>query len=172
MFVFRFYLLYNRYMKKTKEEISKRKVDWARNYRKLNREYFNQKANEFYQKNKEVLNTRRRKNPYSLMSILKRNAKGRNIEFSLSRETFAKWWYEQEQKCVYCDIPVERLCVVNRSKKLAGRLSIDRIDNSKGYILGNLALCCMSCNFIKSNLLTFDEMKEIGQKYLKPKWQL
>jgi len=156
---------------KTKQDISSYKVEWARNYRQTHREYFNKKANEFYQQHKEEINARRRRNPYSLMSILKRNAQKRNMEFSLTRESFTGWWNQQEQKCAYCDIPIERLSVVNKSKKLAKRLSIDRVDNDKGYVDGNLVLCCLQCNFIKSNLLTFDEMREIGQKYLKPKWQ-
>lgn len=143
-----------------------------RKWREKNPNYFREKSLAYYHKNPDAVNARRRKNPYSLMSILKRNAKKRNMEFSLTRESFTKWWNEQEQKCVYCEIPIERLSIVNKSKKLAKRLSIDRIENDKGYIDGNLALCCMSCNFIKSNLLTFTEMKEIGQKYLKPKWQL
>jgi hypothetical protein len=149
-----------------------RATEWRRNYQKTHREYFRVKANKWYQENKVRANFLRRKNPYSLMSILKRNAEKRNMEFSLTRESFTEWWNNQEQKCVYCEIPIERLSIVDRSKKLAKRLSIDRIDNNKGYIDGNLALCCMRCNFIKSNLFTFDEMKEIGQKYIKPKWQL
>jgi 5-methylcytosine-specific restriction endonuclease McrA len=147
-------------------------TEWRRNYQKVNRQYFADKARKWYQDNKIEVNIRRRKNPYSLMSILKRNAKKRNIEFALTRASFTEWWNGQEQKCVYCDIPIERLAVVDKSKKLAKRLSIDRVDNDKGYVDGNLVLCCMRCNFIKSNLLTFAEMKEIGQKYLKPKWQL
>ena len=125
----------------------------------------------WYKNNVEKVNSNRRKNPYSILSTLKRNAKKRNLEFIITKDYFINWWNSQEQKCVYCDIPIERLAVVDKSKKLARRLSIDRIDNEKGYTEGNLALCCLSCNFIKSNLFTSSEMKEIAQKYLKPKWQ-
>ena len=145
---------------------------YNKKYYENNKEKLRIASKAYYWKNQEKVNMSRRKNPYSLMSILKRNAVKRNIEFSLTRDYFTEWWNKQEQKCVYCDIPIERLSVVNKSKKLARRLSIDRIENDKGYVEGNLALCCLSCNFIKSNLLTFDEMREIGQKYLKPKWQL
>lgn len=144
---------------------------YNKTYYENHREKLKKAALAYYWKDPERVNMVRRKNPYSLMSILKRNAKKRNIEFSLTRDYFAQWWNIQEQKCVYCDIPIERMSVVNKSKKLAKRLSIDRIDNDKGYVEGNLALCCLRCNFIKSNLLTFEEMREIGQKYLKPKWQ-
>ena len=50
------------------------------------------------------------------------------------------------------------------------RLTVDCIENDLGYIKGNLALACLRCNFTKSNLLSFDEMREIAQKYFKPKW--
>lgn len=156
------------YREKNKEMLTKKR----KKYRKEHIEYFNKKSNDFYHKNKDKINNLRRKNPYSLMSILKRNASKRDMEFSLTREDFSKWWFSQEQKCAYCDIPLERMKVVNRSKKLARRLSVDRTNNDKGYVMGNLVLACMSCNFIKSNVFTFDEMREIAQKYLKPKWQL
>ena len=140
---------------------------YAIEWRKKNLNY----VMDFYHKNKDHINEWRRKNPYSIMSILKRNAKKRNIDFSITREEFIKWWTSQEQKCVYCDIPIERMAVADRTKKLSKRLSIDRIDNNKGYNISNIVLSCLKCNFIKSNLFTFEEMKEIGQKYIKPKWQ-
>ncbi len=152
----------------TKEE----KFYKARKYRKDNKEYFAKKAKLFYHKNKIKINETRRKNPYSLMSILKRNAQKRKIEFTLDKDSFTEWWNSQEQKCVYCEIPIERMAVIDKSKKLSKRLSIDRADNDIGYTIKNIVLACMRCNFIKSNLFSFKEMKEIGIKYIKPKWQL
>ena len=146
--------------------------EYNKKYQKENPDYFNQKAKEFYQRNKIHINEKRRKNPFSLYSTIKRNARIRKLELSITRDEFKEWWLSQEQKCIYCDIPIERLVIGDYGKKLARRLSIDRADNSRGYIKDNLVLACLKCNFIKSNLLTFDEMREIGQKYLKPKWQL
>lgn len=148
------------------------KKEWAREKREKYREYYNQKAKKFYHEHREEINIRRRKNPFSLYAIIKRNAEIRKMECLITKEEFKEWWDKQEQKCVYCEIPIERLEIVDRSKKLVRRLSIDRKINEVGYLKNNLVLSCMQCNFIKSNLLTFDEMKEIGQKYLKPKWQL
>jgi hypothetical protein len=46
---------------------------------------------------------------------------------------------DTEVKCAYCggDLPL------NLST------SLDRIDNNKGYTLGNIVFCCQNCNFIK-----------------------
>ena len=147
------------------------KKQYMRKYEKEHPDYFNQKAKEFYQRNKEHINEMRRKNPKSLYSTLKRNAGIRGLELKLTKKEFIYWWIQQEQKCVYCDIPIERLAITDIKKKLSKRLSIDRKDNNRGYEKDNIVLACLRCNFIKSNLLTFDEMQEIGQKYIKPKWQ-
>ena len=51
--------------------------------------------------------------------------------------------------CSYCgkDVLIEKGC------------SLDRLDNSLGYLLSNVVTCCGDCNTIKSDILTFDEMK-------------
>jgi len=51
------------------------------------------------------------------------------------------------------------------------RLEVDCMDNNRGYEIGNMVLACHRCNFIKLNFLTFEEMRFIGQKFLKPKWE-
>ena len=51
------------------------------------------------------------------------------------------------------------------------RLTIDCKDNSLGYIKDNLILACDRCNFIKSNIFTYEEMLFIGETFVKPKWQ-
>lgn len=51
------------------------------------------------------------------------------------------------------------------------RHAIDRVDSSKPYSLENICIACWSCNTVKSSVLSFDEMREIGNKYIKPKWQ-
>jgi len=51
------------------------------------------------------------------------------------------------------------------------RLTVDRIDNSLSYSGENIVLSCPRCNMIKSNYFSFEEMREIGQKYVKPRWK-
>ena len=39
----------------------------------------------------------------------------------------------------------------------------DRMDNSLGYSISNIALSCQRCNNIKGNFFTYDEMVKIGR---------
>ena len=50
------------------------------------------------------------------------------------------------------------------------RLSVDCMDNLRGYEVGNMVLACGRCNFIKSDIFSYDEMMTLAQTYLKPKW--
>jgi hypothetical protein len=38
-------------------------------------------------------------------------------------------------------------------------LGLDRIDNLKGYIEGNVVPCCKTCNIMKNSFLSYEEMK-------------
>lgn len=67
-----------------------------------------------------------------------------------------------------------RYCGIETSKEIGSRKGngstygsykyngIDRIDSSKGYILGNCAPCCKSCNFAKN-----DQTEEAFKSWLK-----
>ena len=92
--------------------------------------------------------------------------------FEINRRWFREFYDTQPKKCCYCDIPEEYMKHVTGEFGVHGeQLSMDCIDNNKGYVVGNIALSCHRCNNTKSVLFTFDEMREIGQRYIKPKWQ-
>ncbi len=96
----------------------------------------------------------------------------KNKPFNISRAYFVEWHNSQQKTCVYCDIREEDLSKIDDSIiKHANRLTIDCVENELGYAEGNLALACMRCNYLKNDFLSFDEMREIGQKYVKPKWE-
>jgi hypothetical protein len=101
-----------------------------------------------------------RKSLKGIYSYLKGSAKARNINFNISESVFIKWYTTQKRLCVYCK-RTEKESIKDRQGKIY-RLTIDRKDNNKGYILKNLALCCHKCNEIKSNIFTYEEMISIG----------
>ena len=63
----------------------------------------------------------------------KRGSKQRGIKFSLTMKEFIEFW---QKPCHYCgDIPAT--------------IGIDRVDNTRGYELGNIVPCCSLCNYMK-----------------------
>lgn len=91
--------------------------------------------------------------------------------FTISQDDFLEWYATQPQHCVYCGLKAEDLPLIeDRIINASRRLTIDCIDNEEGYVLGNLALSCMRCNYLKNDFLSSEEMLEIGPKYVRPKW--
>lgn len=94
---------------------------------------------------------------YKIVQTLKSNRrKSRNsIPYSLPPGYLLKLWVAQQGKCFY----TEEELSLTRSKELRKSLSIDRVDNSKGYVVGNVVICSYRANGIKGNL-TMDEFAE------------
>ncbi len=90
----------------------------------------------------------------------KKNAKKRNIEFSLDIKQVESLVVSE---CVYCGKSNSNKKVIQRSENLGDKFflynGIDRIDNSKGYTEQNTVTCCKLCNHMKWDL-SFDEWKE------------
>lgn len=90
----------------------------------------------------------------------------------ITSEQFTEWYEAEPKQCYYCGIPADLLSRVAGFNTIhAQRLSIDRLDNSRHYELGNIALACMRCNITKSNFFTAEEMKSIATKFITPKWK-
>lgn len=80
----------------------------------------------------------------------KRIAKARKLEWKLSLEDFENL---ANKPCFYCN---NKLGVI-----VSMSTGLDRLDNSKGYITGNIVSCCNTCNTIRSNILSVHEMQEV-----------
>lgn len=89
----------------------------------------------------------------------------------ISKKSFIDWYNSQPRQCVYCDLREEDIHNLNdpRNNKSA-RLTIDRMNNDEGYSIDNMVLACHRCNEIKTDFFSYEEMREIGQKFVKPIW--
>ena len=91
----------------------------------------------------------------TLWTVYKGAAKGRGLEWGLSMEDFVSI---TQSMCHYCG------CAPSKVSKSAGRdrgqdyvfNGIDRKDNGKGYVLGNVLPCCSICNWAK-HTMAYDE---------------
>jgi hypothetical protein len=105
--------------------------------------------------------------PYeSLFNALKRtaevNAKARAAaakrDFSLTYEQFLA--FTKIKECHYCasELPWQPYGKCGSSRTY----NLDRKDNAMGYVAENLVACCGRCNYIKSNVLSYEEMLLLG----------
>lgn len=78
--------------------------------------------------------------------IVRQRVKARGYQFLLKKE---EWIELISQPCHYCSCS---LADIKRGTAL------DRKDNSKDYTVSNVVPCCYSCNSIKGEHLTHDEM--------------
>jgi len=74
--------------------------------------------------------------PYQRRSQIRGNAIKRGIEWNLTKGQFIAFW---KQPCGYCGGAI-------------ASIGLDRIDNSRGYEIGNIVSCCGLCNRMKSDM--------------------
>lgn len=77
-------------------------------------------------------------------------------ESVLAKEDFIAQYYSQNGKCFYTDELM--ICVRGQGKNRNG-LSADKINPSKGYVLGNVVFCTSKINLCKNDL-TLEEIKK------------
>ena len=148
------------YHKINKEQISVKK----RKYYESNKDLILERRKEYDSKNRDKKNTQSRKH-YQLnkKSILKyqktirntpkrkysqgvKSAKDRNLLWTID---FVDYVQIITQPCHYCKTSLEKW----------GGSSLDRVDNSLGYMLINVLPCCGTCNNIRNNFLSVKEME-------------
>jgi 5-methylcytosine-specific restriction endonuclease McrA len=142
----------------------------AKRYYNSNKEIIAQKHRNYFIRNREKYAKYRREyrynNPVGIYSTIKdglnNKKQPRKILLKISKDDFVEWYNSQEKICFYCKRTFEETQSDELNRKVH-RLTIDRIDNSKGYERGNLALACLRCNAIKNNYFTKEEMLIIGK---------
>mgnify|MGYP001595734673 FL=1 len=151
----------------TTQDYYKSSRSWCK---KCHSQYIMEKRKENPEKYKKYL-----KDTWAIPSMIfarkKANAKKEGIVFSLEKEKFIKWYENQDLRCNYCTINPKNFKKTQDNyllKKI--NLGLDRKNNNQGYDFENIVLCCNRCNIIKGGFFTYEEMKLIGQNFVKPKW--
>lgn len=76
------------------------------------------------------------KTPVGRFQAYRNDARQRDYGFSLTKNEFMLFW---QKPCFYCGDAIPTV-------------GLDRVDNSRGYVLGNVVSCCKTCNFAKHQL--------------------
>lgn len=142
---------------KTDSEYRRKRIEYSKSYAKTHERKRQLYSREYEQTPKRIFK-----------NIKYRCGKGTHT-LDMTLEEFEDWYNSQEKTCVYCEIPETELQYCAGERK-AYRLSIDRMDDSRGYSIDNIALCCLSCNKVKHKVLSYEEMKEVGKKFILLKW--
>jgi len=153
------------YQKEHKQEIKERTKIYQKTlkFKEYKKEYDKKNKGRFKEQHKKYLKEYR-KTPIAIYQILRGSARERWLDFSFTFKDFNIWYNKQEQKCIYCNRTLEEIKNDNRENdKYKHRLTIDRKNNAKGYILSNIGLACYRCNTIKGEYFTEQEMIEIGK---------
>ncbi len=100
---------------------------------------------------------------------LKSRAKRKNLPVTISYE-----YYRQLKlgDCFYCGVSnmlLKFYCELLNVN--TAWMTIDRKNNDLGYTPDNVVSACFLCNKIKGSFFSTEEMKEIGEKYVAPKFK-
>ena len=71
------------------------------------------------------------------------HARKRTKYFSLVNSDLSDLWEKQDGRCAYTKLPL--LATANQFNTI----SLDRVDSSKGYVVGNIQLVCAAINKMK-----------------------
>jgi len=118
------------------------------------------------------------------VAALRHRARKRGISCVLTTAELGEWWMNVPDSCAYCGVRLEdyrrlrdvivsydgenweirrfkRFFRSSRQERI-DCMTIDRVDSSRGYELGNIVKSCWICNSLKSDFLTECEMQVLG----------
>lgn len=139
-------------------------------YQKEYRAFIKEYRPEVYSRRKkqaEIRNRRlykkKRKNleEYLVMRLnaVKTGATKRGLGFSITIDDVLTLWERQKGRCYYTHRKMTQL------QNSHDTFSIDRIDNTKGYFLENIVLCCNIVNTMKNDLTVEDFLMYVQSIY-------
>ncbi len=98
---------------------------------------------------------------------LRKKAKERGTGFNITMGEFTEWFEAQDRHCYYCGCEVFEYNELPPTQKRLQGLTIDRKDNNKPYMRGNIAIACGRCNLMKGSWLTEEQMLDAAERYFK-----
>ena len=99
----------------------------------------------------------------ALYAKYKSSAETRNLEFTLTKKQVLRLI---DGFCIYCgESRTSHMAKNGQSDTVFYYTGIDRIDNSKGYITGNVQSCCKICNRAKSDMDEGDFIEHFMYKF-------
>lgn len=108
----------------------------------------------------------KKSDPYNyLFTNIKKRAKVKNLSFNLTRKFLKELMQLQNNRCAVTNIPIE---VIKQTElgTLSSTASLDRIDNTKGYIKGNVRYTCLGINYMR-NRRSNEELEDLLNKIIK-----
>lgn len=133
------------YRQKHRDELSVR----AKQIRDSNPDKFREKARKYYRTHKEHF-CQYQRTKEARFKISKSLAARRGLEWNISESD-------------YFELISKRCHYRNHLIGNTNGVGLDRVDNSNGYVIGNVVPCCGFCNRIKCHLLSYKEMVAVGK---------
>ena len=95
-----------------------------------------------------------------ILKEYRRGAVTRGLEWSITKEEAIAL---VRGDCFYCGSPAKEYNSPRNANFIRKSNGIDRYNNDKGYISGNVVSCCYLCNKMKSNLTAQEFLLKIKQ---------
>lgn len=152
--------------KRTKDKLAysckECKKQQDKNYYIKNKEKINNRGKAYHYEYRTIMNAKMRryykKNPLKTMLVNARlRAKRKNLEFNITEKDLII-----PKRCPVLDIPIK----IGVGTVCENSPSIDRINNSVGYIPGNVIIISFKANTIKNNA-TINELQKVIDFYRK-----
>ena len=101
-----------------------------------------------------------------ILKMLRSRVKDRPRDLNLTLEYLKEIWETQEGKCPFTGFDLELRRYKDDSQLNIKSASLDRIDNSKGYVQGNVRFVSVMFNFAR-NKFSDEEVIEFAQAVIK-----
>jgi hypothetical protein len=109
---------------------------------------------------------------YAAMALVyreyKKGAKRRGLDFDLTVDEFVSL---STSDCHYCGNKPSRVTVATGNNGQFLSNGIDRINNSVGYVLGNVVPCCYVCNRAKMDMTYSEFLSWVTRVYRHHAWR-